>query len=213
MAAVPPPVDKSVEFSAYAALTKGVELKPWKYHPRVLGSHDVEVKITHSGICASDLHQARDGWKSSPADHYPMVPGHEIIGEVTALGAEAKKFKIGQRVGVGTVVASCRTCEACKESEEAMCNKRTVFTYNDKYDDGNVARVATLRTFASMNTLFSGFLILSAPPAQHPSCVRVSPPTFPSNSTTSSPVRRSVLWASAVSVISASSGPSLWALK
>jgi len=125
----------SAPFKAFAALQKGGQLVPFEYVPRALGDHDVEVKITHCGICASDLHQVEDGWKMS---QYPIVPGHEIIGNVSAVGKAVHEFKIGQRVGVGTMVSSCWTCKKCQRGDQQQCPKG-VWTYNKRYEDGNLA--------------------------------------------------------------------------
>jgi uncharacterized zinc-type alcohol dehydrogenase-like protein len=122
-------------FHGFAALSPKADLVPFSYTPRPLGAHDVEVRITHSGICASDLHQVDNGWGHSK---FPMVPGHEIIGFVSALGPEVKTFKTGERVGVGTFVHCCRTCQTCRQEEEQMCDRR-VYTYNDQYPDGSAA--------------------------------------------------------------------------
>jgi uncharacterized zinc-type alcohol dehydrogenase-like protein len=122
-------------FKAFATLKPKEKLVPFEYVPRPLGDDDVEVQITHSGVCASDLHQSDDGWGGSV---YPMVPGHEIIGKVTAVGKRVTNFKVGERAGVGTVVLSCQSCKDCKNSDEQMCAK-TVFTYNAKYPGGELA--------------------------------------------------------------------------
>ena len=95
-------------------------LRPYHYEPGDLGAGDVELDITHCGICHSDLHLINNDWGLSV---YPMVPGHEIIGHVTALGPSAKSLKIGQRVGVGWQARSCLECEYCLRGEENLCAK------------------------------------------------------------------------------------------
>ncbi len=100
---------------------------------REVGPHSVAIKIMYSGICHSDIHQARDEWFEGI---FPMVPGHEILGEVTAVGDAVKKFTVGDRVGVGTFVDSCRECEYCKVGRENYCLKGNVQTYNGRHYDG-----------------------------------------------------------------------------
>nr|WP_304956521.1 alcohol dehydrogenase catalytic domain-containing protein [Waterburya agarophytonicola] len=94
---------------AYAAQTKAA-LKEFEIERRNLGSDDVQIAIDYCGVCHSDLHMVNNDWGSSS---YPLVPGHEIIGRVTEVGDKVKEFKIGDRVRVGFLVDSCRTCEAC----------------------------------------------------------------------------------------------------
>ena len=100
---------------------------------RHFGPNSVAIKIMYSGICHSDIHQARDEWFEGI---FPMVPGHEILGEVTAVGDGVKKFSVGDRVGVGTFVDSCRECEYCKVGRENYCLKVNVQTYNGRHYDG-----------------------------------------------------------------------------
>ena len=97
---------------------------------------DVNISILYCGICHSDLHQARNEWKNTL---YPCVPGHEILGRVTEVGSGVTRFKVGDIVGVGCMVDSCRTCEACKDHEEQFCASAAVFTYNgaDKHLGGH----------------------------------------------------------------------------
>ena len=99
---------------------------------RELTSEMVAIKILYSGICHSDIHQARDEWFEGI---FPMVPGHEIVGEVTAVGSAVTKFQVGERVGVGTFVDSCRECEYCKLGMENYCLKGNVQTYNGRHYD------------------------------------------------------------------------------
>lgn len=93
----------------------------------------VTIKILFSGICHSDIHQARDEWFEGI---FPMVPGHEIVGEVLSVGARVSKFKVGDKVGVGTYVDSCRECEYCKAGRQNYCLKGNVQTYNGRHYDG-----------------------------------------------------------------------------
>ena len=91
------------------------------------------IEILYCGVCHSDLHQARDEWGGSI---FPMVPGHEIVGKVTGIGSEVNKWKIGDVVGVGVFVDSCRTCSACQVGEEQYCENRMTPTYNGTERDG-----------------------------------------------------------------------------
>ena len=103
---------------------------------RELTADSVAISIKYSGICHSDIHQARDEWFEGI---FPMVPGHEIVGEVTAVGDAVTKFKVGDRVGVGTFVDSCGTCEPCKQGMENYCRTGNVQTYNGRHYDGEAA--------------------------------------------------------------------------
>ena len=116
----------------YAAHDAHSTLVPFTFERRSPGPHDVQIEILYSGICHSDLHQARNDWHNSL---YPMVPGHEIIGRVTAVGAEVKKFKVGDFAGVGCMVDSCRECSACKDGVEQYCENVPTWTYNSKLRD------------------------------------------------------------------------------
>jgi uncharacterized zinc-type alcohol dehydrogenase-like protein len=112
---------------AYAAHSATQPLVPFEITRRALREHDVHIDIAFCGICHSDIHQVRNEWNGSV---YPMVPGHEIVGIVTAVGSHVKNFKVGERVGVGCMVDSCRTCASCKDDLEQYCEKGTVYTYN-----------------------------------------------------------------------------------
>jgi len=103
----------------YAAFKAKGQLKEFCYEPKALGPLDVEIKITHCGICRSDVHLIDNDWRISK---YPLVPGHEIVGIVAAAGAKVKNLKSGQRVGVGWQAASCMKCEWCVNGEENVCN-------------------------------------------------------------------------------------------
>ena len=100
---------------------------------RELRGEDVQIEIAYCGICHSDVHQARNEWGGSS---FPMVPGHEIAGVVAAVGAEVKRFAVGDRVGVGCMVDSCGECEYCVAGEEQYCTKGNVQTYNGREYDG-----------------------------------------------------------------------------
>lgn len=103
------------------------KLGPFDFERRDVGPKDVDIEILYSGICHSDIHQARNEWGNA---RYPMVPGHEIVGRVKNTGAEVKKFKAGDIVGVGCMVDSCRECASCHDGLEQYCEKGFVGTYN-----------------------------------------------------------------------------------
>jgi uncharacterized zinc-type alcohol dehydrogenase-like protein len=119
----------------YAAFDTKSALKPWSFERREPGPCDVVVEIAYCGICHSDIHQVRNEWGGSM---YPMVPGHEIVGHVTAVGADVTRFKAGDLAGVGVMVNSCRTCANCKADLENYCMKQFVGTYNAKDYDGAI---------------------------------------------------------------------------
>src|SRR3954471_23471948 len=125
--------DTMIKSHGYAARDKSTPLAPFSFERRDVGPRDVQIDILYCGVCHSDLHQVRDEWGGSI---YPMVPGHEIVGKVTKVGAGVKKFKVGDLAGVGCMVDSCRECAACRESEEQYCERGTILTYNARYKDG-----------------------------------------------------------------------------
>jgi uncharacterized zinc-type alcohol dehydrogenase-like protein len=100
---------------------------------RDVGPHDVLIKIAFAGICHSDIHTARDEWGAA---HYPLVPGHEIAGTVEQIGAEVGRYAVGDRVGVGCMVDSCRECANCKAGNEQYCLQGMTGTYNSIDKDG-----------------------------------------------------------------------------
>lgn len=114
---------------AYSVDSKTSSYKSTSIPRRDLQPNDVQIEILFCGICHSDLHQARDEWHDFMPTVYPCVPGHEIVGKVSAVGAEVTSFKEGDTVGVGCFVASDHTCPACKSDHEQFCPNAT-FTYN-----------------------------------------------------------------------------------
>jgi uncharacterized zinc-type alcohol dehydrogenase-like protein len=119
---------------AMAAASAGAKLEATLIERREPGPHDVVIDIAYAGICHSDIHQVREEW--GPAI-FPMVPGHEIAGTVSAVGKATSRFRTGDRVGVGCFVGSCRECANCRAGEEQYCLKGTVWTYNARDYDGN----------------------------------------------------------------------------
>ncbi|TWB43806.1 NAD(P)-dependent alcohol dehydrogenase [Nitrospirillum pindoramense] len=117
----------------YAAYKAKEALAPFTFERRDPRDHDVVIDIQYCGICHSDVHQARDEWGGSL---FPMVPGHEIAGVVTQVGPAVTKYKVGDRVGVGCFVDSCRTCEYCLQGLEQYCTQGMTGTYNAMERDG-----------------------------------------------------------------------------
>ncbi len=118
---------------AYAAASVKAPLAPFSLDRREAREHDVAIDIKYCGICHSDIHQARDEWGGAI---FPMVPGHEIVGIVTAVGRHVTKFRAGDKVGVGCFVNSCRNCDQCTKGNEQYCAQGVVFTYNGREYDG-----------------------------------------------------------------------------
>ncbi|XP_060184641.1 8-hydroxygeraniol dehydrogenase-like [Lycium barbarum] len=113
--------------------TSGV-LSPFNFSRRVTGEKDVQFKVLYCGICHSDLHMLKNEWGNSK---YPIVPGHEVVGVVTEVGSKVEKFKVGDKVGVGCMVGSCRECENCNVDLENYC-PRQILTYNSYNSDGTL---------------------------------------------------------------------------
>jgi len=116
----------------YATKSPTSILEPYSFERRDPGPHDVLIEILYCGICHSDIHQARDEWGGSI---FPMVPGHEIVGRVTRVGSQVKRFKVGDLAGVGCFVDSCRRCASCKAGLEQYCENHLVLTYNGTEQD------------------------------------------------------------------------------
>ncbi|HEC0920987.1 TPA: alcohol dehydrogenase catalytic domain-containing protein, partial [Escherichia coli] len=104
----------------YAVRTNTAPLEPFTFERRAVGANDVRIEVLYSGICHSDLHQARDDWGGA---EYPMVPGHEIIGRVVEVGPAVTRLSVGDIAGVGCMVDSCRHCDACDHDLEQYCEK------------------------------------------------------------------------------------------
>lgn len=117
---------------AYGTEAAKAPLNQMGINRREVTPHDVEIDILYCGVCHSDLHTARNEWHGTV---YPCVPGHEIVGKVVRTGGHVSKFKVGDVVGVGCMVDSCRECEYCKEGQEHFCEKGNIQTYNspDKF--------------------------------------------------------------------------------
>jgi alcohol dehydrogenase (NADP+) len=120
----------------YAAHSATTPLAPFDYQHRDPRPNDILIDIQFCGICHSDIHQARNEWGNAI---YPMVPGHEIVGKVAAVGSAVTKFKVGDTAAVGCMVDSCGECHSCKAGEQQYCDRHaTVWTYNAKGKDGQL---------------------------------------------------------------------------
>ncbi|WP_150756711.1 alcohol dehydrogenase catalytic domain-containing protein, partial [Pseudomonas fluorescens] len=120
----------------YAAQSATTPLAPVKFERRSPRPDDVAIEILYCGVCHSDIHQARNEWGIAV---YPLMPGHEIVGKVTAVGANVTQHKVGDLVGVGCMVDSCRSCEACQANLEQYCLEGPTLTYAtpDRIDGSN----------------------------------------------------------------------------
>lgn len=118
---------------AYAAITATTPLVPFAINRREPGPYEVLIAISYCGVCHSDIHQVRNEWGASL---FPMVPGHEIVGHIIAIGSAVTRWKLGDTVGVGCFIDSCRTCTPCQEGEEQYCEKGMHVTYNGYERDG-----------------------------------------------------------------------------
>ncbi len=164
----------------YAAHSHDTPLVPFSFERRDPRPDDVVIDILYTGVCHSDLHAARNDWGFTT---YPVVPGHEIVGRVTAVGSGVDKFKVGDLVGVGCLVDSCRECEPCRNHLEQYCDNGFVATYDstDKHDG--------LRTYGgySKSITVSDAFVLKVPENLDTKAV---PPILCAGITTWSPLRR-----------------------
>lgn len=139
----------------YAALSAKAPLTPYSFERRAPNADDVVISIAYCGVCHSDIHQARDEWGGA---RFPMVPGHEIVGEVTAIGSAVTKFKVGDRVGVGCFVDSCVHC-AQRDEELEQYREGLVLTYNSVERDG---KTPTMGGYSNHIVVRQGY-VLSVP--------------------------------------------------
>ena len=127
---------EKAKVKAYGTEASDKDLIEMSIERRALTATDIEIEILYCGVCHSDLHTARNDWGGTK---YPSVPGHEIVGKVTAIGSAVSKFQLGDAVGVGCLVDSCRTCDSCKQDLEQYCLNGSTGTYNgvDKHIGGH----------------------------------------------------------------------------
>lgn len=138
---------------AFAAHSSESGLSPWQFDARALRPDDVRIDILYCGVCHTDIHFVENDWGMTM---YPVVPGHEIIGRVSATGPEVSQYKIGDIVGVGCLVDSCGKCSSCEHDLEQYCLNGSVFTYNgiDRHD-GKV----TYGGYAKQTTVSEHFVV------------------------------------------------------
>ncbi|MDR6181966.1 NAD(P)-dependent alcohol dehydrogenase [Asaia bogorensis] len=137
----------------YGAQGASERLAPFKFDRRDTGPDDVRIDILYCGVCHSDIHQARNEWHNTI---YPCVPGHEIVGRVSEAGTSVSKFKVGDLVGVGCMVDSCRECASCKEGLEQYCEVGFVGTYNGEDRQG---RGITFGGYSKAVVVDQGFVL------------------------------------------------------
>ncbi|GMH29596.1 hypothetical protein Nepgr_031439 [Nepenthes gracilis] len=123
---------------AYAARDSSGVLSPFKFNRRAVGSDDVSIRIAHCGLCYGDVLWSRNWFQGRTK--YPLVPGHEIAGYIKEVGANVQRFKVGDRVGIGSCVNSCRECKLCKSFLEYHCEKGRTLAHNDIDIDGSITR-------------------------------------------------------------------------
>ncbi len=142
---------------AFAATAADAPLSPYRFDRRDPGPHDVAIEIKYCGVCHSDLHVAKNDLGGT---RYPIVPGHEIAGVVTAVGDSVSRFKVGDRVGVGCMVDSCRTCPACLEGEEQYCVPGMTQTYGSRDPKGEaVGQTITQGGYSDRITVDQAFVL------------------------------------------------------
>jgi uncharacterized zinc-type alcohol dehydrogenase-like protein len=138
---------------AYAAQSATTPLAPFTFERRKPTARDVAIDILHCGVCHSDLHTAKSEWGSTI---YPCVPGHEIVGRVSAIGADVSKFKVGDIVGVGCMVDSCQHCQPCADGLEQYCDNGLTGTYNSQEQE---SRANTLGGYSDHIVVFEKFVL------------------------------------------------------
>jgi uncharacterized zinc-type alcohol dehydrogenase-like protein len=164
--------------NAYAAPSAGAPLAPTTIERREVGAHDVLIRIEYAGICHSDIHTVNGDWGPQP---FPVVPGHEIVGTVAEVGAEVTRHRVGDRVGVGCMVNSCRECDNCRAGNEQYCIRGMVGTYAATDVDGT-----TTQGGYSTHVVVDADFVVSVPEGLDPAAAA---PLLCAGITTYSPLR------------------------
>ncbi|TCI99611.1 NAD(P)-dependent alcohol dehydrogenase [Aeromicrobium sp. IC_218] len=165
--------------NAYAAPAAGEPLVPTTVERRAVGPHDVLIAIEYAGICHSDIHTVNGDWGPQP---FPVVPGHEIVGTVTEVGADVSRHAVGDRVGVGCMVSSCGECDSCRRGDEQYCAQGMVGTYAATDRDGT-----TTQGGYSTHVVVDADYVLSVPDGIDPA---QAAPLLCAGITTYAPLRR-----------------------
>ena len=150
-------VSASVPAKGYAALSATTPLQPFSFERRLPGPREVLIDIAFCGVCHSDIHQARDEWGGSM---FPMVPGHEIVGTVKAVGNQVTRFQVGDLAGVGCMVDSCKACASCNDGFEQYCDRGFTGTYN-AFERGS--KTLTQGGYADKITVREDFVLKISP--------------------------------------------------
>jgi alcohol dehydrogenase (NADP+) len=141
----------------YATRSATEDLGPFSFERRELRPEDVAIEILFCGICHSDIHMARNEWGGGT--HYPFVPGHEIVGRVAAVGNKVSKYKVGDLVGVGCLVDSCRTCPSCLDGLEQYCENGWTGTYGSEDKIGGTPHTHTFGGYSDRITVDERFVL------------------------------------------------------
>lgn len=172
----------TIEAIGYAAHSATDMLKPFAFTRRDPRDSDVVINILYCGICHSDIHTVRNEW---PGTRYPCIPGHEIIGQVEAIGSKVTKFKTGDMVGVGCLVDSCCTCNSCQSDLEQYCENGLTTTYNGNDKIGGTSYQHTFGGYASKIVVDEHFVVRIPPNLDPAACA----PLLCAGITTYSPLK------------------------
>ena len=159
----------TIKAKGYAAGSSTSVLEPFTFERREPRGQDVVIDILYCGVCHSDIHTTRNQWKWS-STIYPSGPGHEIIGRVTAIGDEVSKYNVGDLVGVGCIVDSCKQCVSCDEGLEQYCDNGFTATYNSDDKVGGTIHKTTLGGYSNVITVDENF-VLRVPENLEPAAV------------------------------------------
>lgn len=145
-----------IQAFGYATHSATEQLTPFHFERREVRPEDVAIDILYCGVCHSDIHMARNEWGMTP---YPFVPGHEIVGKVRAVGQKVSKFKLGDLVGVGCLVDSCRHCSSCDDGLEQYCNHGFTGTYGGEDKIGGTSHAYTFGGYSNTITVDERFVL------------------------------------------------------